>query len=81
MDYSDIIDHPHYEPQHHARMPLVKRAYMFAPFAALSNCEAMLFGAKKKEQDAQKTAVAEEDRPEEYYMPDYESFSDIPPDW
>ncbi|MCQ2197922.1 MAG: hypothetical protein MJZ60_10425 [Bacteroidaceae bacterium] len=80
MDYSDIIDHPHYEPQHHARMPLIKRAYMFAPFAALSNCEAMLFGANKKEKDAQKAPAAEECQ-EEDYMPDYESFSDIPPDW
>lgn len=35
-DYSDIIDHPHWEPKKHSRMSIYNRAAQFAPFAALS---------------------------------------------
>lgn len=34
--YNEIIDHPHYEPKHHPRMPKEMRAAQFAPYAALS---------------------------------------------
>lgn len=35
-DYSDIIDHPHYEPKNHPRMTMQNRAAQFSPFAALT---------------------------------------------
>ncbi len=34
--YSDIIDHPHYEPKTHPRMSMLNRAAQFSPFAALT---------------------------------------------
>lgn len=34
--YAEIINHPHYEPKHHPRMPKEMRAAQFAPYAALS---------------------------------------------
>ena len=34
--YEEIIDHPHYEPKNHPRMPRKMRAAQFAPYAALS---------------------------------------------
>lgn len=34
--YEDIINLPHYEPIHHPRMSIDKRAGQFAPFAALT---------------------------------------------
>ncbi|MBR3115847.1 hypothetical protein IKF30_01310 [Candidatus Saccharibacteria bacterium] len=36
VKYADIIDHPHYEPKHHPRLPHEMRAAQFAPYAALS---------------------------------------------
>lgn len=36
MKYDEIINHPHYEPKRHLRMPLEIRAAQFAPYAALS---------------------------------------------
>lgn len=35
MKYSDIINLPHYEPKHHERMTMERRAAQFAPFAAV----------------------------------------------
>ena len=35
-NYDDIINLPHYEPQHHPRMSMWNRAAQFAPFAALT---------------------------------------------
>ena len=37
MDYEDIINLPHHEPVAHPRMPMIKRAAQFAPFAALDS--------------------------------------------
>ena len=34
-DYSDIIDHPHFQSKTHPQMSLYDRAAQFAPFAAL----------------------------------------------
>ena len=34
--YAEIINHVHYEPKHHPRMPREMRAAQFAPYAALS---------------------------------------------
>ncbi|MBR3353554.1 hypothetical protein IKG49_03120 [Candidatus Saccharibacteria bacterium] len=36
MKYEEIINHPHYEPKNHPRMPREMRAGQFAPYAALS---------------------------------------------
>ena len=36
MDYSDIIDLPHYNPKYHVRMPMSKRIEQILPFATLS---------------------------------------------
>ena len=36
MDYSDIINLPHYEPKRHPRMSMMARAAQFAPFAAFT---------------------------------------------
>ena len=33
--YADIIDHSHWEPKNHPRMPMIKRAAQFKPFDAL----------------------------------------------
>ena len=38
--YGDIMDLPHFEPKHHPRMALYKRAAQFAPFAALTGYDA-----------------------------------------
>ena len=40
--YEDIINLPHYEPKHHARMPMESRAAQFAPFAALTGHDAAI---------------------------------------
>ena len=37
--YEDIINLPHHEPVAHPRMPMIKRAAQFAPFAALDSEE------------------------------------------
>ena len=34
--YDEIINHSHYEPKNHPRMPRKMRAAQFAPYAALS---------------------------------------------
>jgi hypothetical protein len=34
--YDEIINHPHYEPVRHPRLPKEMRAAQFAPYAALS---------------------------------------------
>ena len=36
MKYDEIINHPHYEPKKHPRMPREMRAGQFAPYAALA---------------------------------------------
>jgi len=38
-DYSDIIDHPHYQSKTRPHMSMLNRAAQFAPFAALSGYE------------------------------------------
>lgn len=35
-DYSDIIDHPHYQSKTRPHMPMSSRAAQFSPFAALT---------------------------------------------
>ncbi len=40
-NYDDIIDLPHPEPKFHKRMPMIKRAAQFAPFAALEGMKEM----------------------------------------
>ncbi|WP_037355366.1 hypothetical protein [Selenomonas sp. FC4001] len=35
-DYAEIINIPRPEPKFHRRMPMIKRAAQFAPFAALT---------------------------------------------
>ena len=38
-DYSDIIDHPHYESKTRPHMSMYDRAAQFSPFAALTGYE------------------------------------------
>ena len=38
--YDDIIHLPHHVSQNHPQMPMLDRAAQFAPFAALTGCEA-----------------------------------------
>ena len=38
-DYSDIIDHPHYQSKTRPHMSMSDRAAQFSPFAALSGYE------------------------------------------
>lgn len=40
--YNEIINHSHYEPQHHSRMPREARAAQFAPYAALHGHDAAI---------------------------------------
>ena len=40
--YEDIINLPHYELKHNARMPMESRAAQFAPFAALTGHDAAI---------------------------------------
>ena len=41
-DYADIVNMPRPEPKNHRRMPMIKRAAQFAPFAALSGFHEMI---------------------------------------
>ncbi|SDP63345.1 hypothetical protein [Selenomonas ruminantium] len=41
-DYAEIVDMPRPEPQNHRRMPMIKRAAQFAPFAALTGFKEVL---------------------------------------
>lgn len=50
-DYSDIIDLPHYEPQHHIRMRREARAAQFAPFAALTGFRELLRKIEKENEE------------------------------
>ena len=38
-EYAEIINMPRPEPKFHQRMPMIKRAAQFAPFAALTGYE------------------------------------------
>ena len=38
-DYSDIIDHPHYQSKKRPHMSMYDRAAQFSPFAALTGYE------------------------------------------
>lgn len=38
-DYSDIIDHPHYQSKTRPHMSMYDRAAQFSPFAALTGYE------------------------------------------
>ncbi len=56
--YEDIIDLPHYEPKHHVRMPIEKRAAQFAAFKALTGLEDAI------------EETADNNTEEEYYVPE-----------
>ena len=50
-DYAEIINIPRPEPKFHRRMPMIKRAAQFAPFAALSgHHEAIADTARRNEE-------------------------------
>ena len=56
--YDDIIHLPHHVSQNHPQMPMLDRAAQFAPFAALTGCEAAAgetarLTAERRELDAQ----------------------------
>ena len=48
MKYDEIINHPHYEPKHHARMSKEARATQFSPFAALTGYDESINEAGRK---------------------------------
>ena len=47
-DYSDIIDHPHYQSKTRPHMPMTSRAAQFAPFAALTGYDESVEEAKNQ---------------------------------
>ena len=56
--YDDIIHLPHHVSQNHPQMPMLDRAAQFAPFAALTGCEAAVgetarLTSERRELDAQ----------------------------
>ena len=46
-NYSDIIDHPHYQSKTRPHMSMLNRAAQFAPFAALSGYEEAINEARR----------------------------------
>lgn len=50
-DYSDIIDHPHYQSKKRPHMSMYDRAAQFSPFAALTGYEESVEDAAKEETD------------------------------
>ena len=50
-DYSDIIDHPHYQSKTRPHMSMYDRAAQFSPFAALTGYEEQVEYASKEETD------------------------------
>lgn len=60
MDYSDIIDLPHIEPQNRQRMSMQARAAQFAPFAALTGHSAAIEETARRTEDEME--LCEDDR-------------------
>lgn len=50
-DYSDIIDHPHYESKTRPHMSMHDRAAQFSPFAALTGYEESVEETAREETD------------------------------
>ncbi len=50
-DYSDIIDHPHYESKTRPHMSMYDRAAQFSPFAALTGYEESVEETAREETD------------------------------
>ena len=50
-DYSDIIDHPHYQSKTRPHMSMYDRAAQFSPFAALTGYEESVEETAKEETD------------------------------
>ena len=50
-DYSDIIDHPHYESKTRPHMSMYARAAQFSPFAALTGYEESVEETAREETD------------------------------
>ena len=48
-DYSDIIDHPHYQSKKRPHMSMYDRAAQFSPFAALTGYEESVEETAKEE--------------------------------
>ena len=48
-DYSDIIDHPHYQSKTRPHMSMYDRAAQFSPFAALTGYEEFVEETAKEE--------------------------------
>lgn len=50
-DYSDIIDHPHYQSKTRPHMSMYDRAAQFSPFAALTGYEEFVEETAREETD------------------------------
>ena len=50
-NYSDIIDHPHYESKTRPHMSMYDRAAQFSPFAALTGYEESVEETAREETD------------------------------
>lgn len=50
-DYSDIIDHPHYQSKTRPHMSMYDRAAQFSPFAALTGYEESVEETAREETD------------------------------
>ena len=61
-EYDDILYAPRFEPKHHPRMPLSKRAAQFAPFDALTGFDELLV---ETERDTEERKELSEDALEE----------------
>ena len=47
QEYEKLLELPHPNPRHHARMPMADRAAQFSPFAALTGFETVLAEAER----------------------------------
>jgi hypothetical protein len=51
-EYAQIINMPRPEPKFHQRMPMIKRAAQFAPFAALTGYEEVVKQTAKEHEES-----------------------------
>ena len=57
MKYDEIINHPHYEPKNHPRLPMEMRAAQFAPYAALTGFDKVVKRTAKMAEERAKRVI------------------------